>query len=346
MTDAGDGRNIDTRFGILEGEGADQRVRRRRSASAGVAPGDVWSGHSPEDDSTTYYDRPLLKEPVWIWSVPVYFWIGGAAGAASVIGAGAQMVDAQGYETLVARARRLAALGSAVGSALLIYDLGRPERFLNMLRVFRPTSALSMGSWTLAASASTSGLAAITARSGPRVAADAAGILAGLVGLPQSGYTAVLLSDTAVPLWQSARKTLPLLFVSSALSSASDLLRLGTLDEDEARIVHRLGLIGKVGELIAIGLVERDVHRIERVGRPLKEGLGGSLWAAAKGLTAAGLAASLLARDRKGKIAAALVGSAGALALRFALFHAGKASARDPRALFGQQRSGVSKAWR
>jgi formate-dependent nitrite reductase membrane component NrfD len=340
VTDAGDGRNIDTRFGILEGEGADQRAPHGRASTRGTAPFDAWSGHSPEDDSPSYYDRPVLKEPVWIWAVPVYFWIGGAAGAASVIGAGAQMVDAQGYEALVARARRLAALGSAVGSALLIHDLGRPERFLNMLRVFRPTSALSMGSWTLAASTSISGLAAITARSGPRFAADATGILAGLVGLPQSGYTAVLLSDTAVPLWQSARKSLPLLFVASALASASDLLQFGTLGKDQERVVHRLGLIGKLGELVAIRLVERDAHRIERVGSPLKEGLGGSLWTAAKGLTAAALAGSLVAKGRKGRVATALLGTAGALALRFAVFHAGKASARDPRAVFEQQRSG------
>jgi formate-dependent nitrite reductase membrane component NrfD len=99
--------------------------------------------------TTTYYDVPLLKPPVWTWEIPAYFFVGGAAGGAAVIGAVAQFTGTNG--TLARDARWLAAAGGPVSAALLITDLGRPERFFNMLRVFKPQSAMSVGSWTLAA---------------------------------------------------------------------------------------------------------------------------------------------------------------------------------------------------
>ncbi|MGH2811069.1 MAG: NrfD/PsrC family molybdoenzyme membrane anchor subunit, partial [Actinomycetota bacterium] len=152
-----------------------------------------------------YYGRPVLKEPVWIWAVPAYFYAGGAAGAALVLGAVAQLAGRDELRDLVRNCRRLGALGTAGGGILLIYDLGRPERFLNMLRLFRPTSAMSIGSWTLAVAGASSAAAAVL----PGIAGNTAGLVAGAAGLPLAGYTAVLLADTAVPLWQSSRKVLP-----------------------------------------------------------------------------------------------------------------------------------------
>src|SRR5688572_10998726 len=98
----------------------------------------------------TYYDQPMLKRPVWIWSVPVYFYVGGVAGAALVLGAAAQTVDAPGLRGLIRKCRWIGAIGHGLGTFLLIIDLGRPERFLNMLRTFNPRSPLSVGSWVLA----------------------------------------------------------------------------------------------------------------------------------------------------------------------------------------------------
>src|SRR5918912_3378961 len=95
----------------------------------------------------TYYDRPVLKEPVWIWAVPAYFYVGGVAGAAATLGAVTALSRDDDLEVLARRCRALAAGGTVAGSALLVYDLGRPERFLNMLRVFRPSSPLNVGSW-------------------------------------------------------------------------------------------------------------------------------------------------------------------------------------------------------
>lgn len=291
----------------------------------------------------TYYDRPVLKEPTWIWSVPAYFYTGGAAGAATVLGMAAQVADRDGLAGLVKRCRWVGTVGGAVGTVLLIVDLGRPERFANMLRVFRPTSPMNIGSWILASSSLfAAGSALLAGRKGiPGRIGDAAGVGAGLVGLPMSGYTAVLLSNTAVPVWQGTRRTLPGAFVASAVSSAASLLALMSLSPREERIVHRFGVAGKAAELVAALAVQREAGRVDRVGVPLREGVSGALWRASQGLTAASLALSVLPGGRRSrKVASALLGTAGAIALRFAVFHAGKASARDPRATFHQQRAG------
>ena len=296
-----------------------------------------------EDGSPTYYDQPAIKEPVWIWSVPAYFYTGGVAAGAALIGAVAQLVDRDGYDGVVRRCRLLAAAGTALGTAFLVHDLGRPTRFLNMLRVFRPTSAMSMGSWTLAASSGTAAAAATLPSLGAPRLADAAGLAAGVLAPPLGTYTAVLVSDTAVPVWQSTRRAMPALFGASALSSATDALDLLDLDEHEERLTRRIGIVAKTGELAAAVTVERaaeDVH--ERVARPLREGLSGGLWRAAKLATATSLVLSLLPVPKRlrslRRILSALAGTVGALATRFAVFHAGTASARDPRATFEPQR--------
>src|SRR5687767_10194466 len=121
---------------------------------------------------TGYYGRPLLKEPTWTWEVPLYFFIGGAAGAAAVVGATARAVAGEEERELVRDARWVAALGGALSAPLLVSDLGRPERFLNMLRVWKPQSPMSMGAWTLTAFGSSAGAAAFAELVERRVAAD------------------------------------------------------------------------------------------------------------------------------------------------------------------------------
>src|SRR5919204_5445472 len=162
MTDEDDerygrGRHIDPEVGVLAGEASEQRVPERRAEVEGSAPFDVWKevpssdGHRPQEE-VTYYDRPVLKEPTWIWAVPAYFYVGGAAGAAAVLGMVAEAADEDDLEGLVTRCHWISAMGDVVGTGLLIEDLGRPERFAHMLRVFRPTSPMSVGSWVLAVS--------------------------------------------------------------------------------------------------------------------------------------------------------------------------------------------------
>jgi formate-dependent nitrite reductase membrane component NrfD len=333
-----DRRNVDPRLGVLEGEGSDQRAAEADERM----PFTVWAetpGRGPAA-GTTYYDRAAIKEPVWIWSVPAYFYAGGMAGAAATLAMVAQGDD--DLRGLVRRSRWLATIGLAASGGFLVHDLGRPERFLNMLRVFRPTSPMSMGSWALAAAGPLAGASAVLSGSGLRTVGDLAGVGAGLLGPGLSSYTGVLLSNTSVPLWAGARRSLPALFAASSAASAASLLELIGLSGREERIVRRFGIVGKIAELAGMVAVEREAGRVDRVARPLHESFGGSLWRAAQGLTAASLVLSALPGGSRGgrRAASGLLGTAGALALRFALFHAGKASARDPRATFEQQRAG------
>jgi len=331
-----DGRNVDPGLGLLVGEGSGQRVETRSEAWPSTR--EPW-GELPTTAFTggTYYDRPLLKEPVWIWAVPLYFYVGGTAGAAAVLGAAAQAVGGDDLHGLVKSCRWVGAIGGAVGSALLVHDLGRPERFLHMLRVFRPTSPMSVGSWVLAAASSCTAASAILVdqEGALGLLGDVAGYSAALFGLPLAGYTAVLLTNTAVPVWQATRKSLPPLFVGSAVSGLASLFGLLPLEERERTVVERFGVIGKVADLAGMAVVERDANRVQEVGRPLREGLSGTLWRAARLLTAGSLALSLVpGRSRAKRVASGLLGTAGALALRFSMYHAGRASAGDPRATF------------
>jgi formate-dependent nitrite reductase membrane component NrfD len=338
VSDPGDGRNIDPASGILDGEGSEQAVPRDRAKSEGGAPFDVYTS-VPGRDSETYYDRPVLKEPVWIWAVPAYFYTGGTAGAAAVLAAAAQVLDREELDGLIRRARWIASAGTALGTALLIVDLGKPGRFLNMLRVFRASSPLSVGSWILAPASMLAAGSAVL----PGPLGDAAGLGAGALGAPLSGYTGVLLTNTAVPVWEQARRTLPPLFVASAASGAVALLDLFDLTVREHRLVWHFGVAAKAAELALAQELEKEVSKVERVARPLREGLSGALWRAAKALTATSLGASVvpIGSKRTRRKVSGVLGTAGAVALRFALWQAGKASARDPRATFALQRAGL-----
>ncbi|HJT38291.1 MAG TPA: NrfD/PsrC family molybdoenzyme membrane anchor subunit [Actinomycetota bacterium] len=337
---SGDGRYIDPNLGSLSGEGSHQRVKATEERLEQLAR-DAWT-HVPSDTTAgpTYYDRPVIKEPVWKPAVAAYFYTGGTAGAASTLAAIAQVFGRGRMRGLVKRARAIAAGGTTVGMGLLVYDLGRKSRFLNMLRVFRPTSPMSVGSWMLGASTTASAGAIVFGERAPLVG-DLAGLAAGAGGLPLSGYTAALVSNSAVPIWQAVRTSLPPLFVSSAANGAASLLDMMDLTGEEARVVNRFGVMGKIGELVAAEAVTKDAERVERIAMPLKEGFSGSLWRLAKLSTSASLALSLLpGRARWKRWITGLLGTIGAVSVRFAIYYAGIASARDPRATFEQQRAG------
>ncbi len=350
-----DGRNIDPTVGILQGEGSEQKVPERRTEPEGAAPFAVWEAAPSRDGRAggpvatepTYFGRPVLKQPVWMWAVPAYFFTGGVAGAAAVLGATAQVAGRGELDGLIKRCRWIAAAGASIGTGLLVYDLGRPERFLNMLRVFRPSSPLSVGSWVVAAAGPLTAGSAVLSRSGGTAGAigDGAGYAAGAVGLPLAGYTAVLMSTTAVPVWSQIRRSLPGLFVASAVTGAASLLQLLNLNRREGSIVRRFAVAGATADLAAGLAVERAAGRVEGVGAPLHEGLAGSLLRAARALTAGSLAINLFpGRARWKRMAAGILGALGAAATKFGVFYAGQPSARDPHATFRQQRAGYGAA--
>ena len=201
------------------------------------------SAASPE---TGYYGIPLLKEPSWTWEIPLYFFVGGAAGAAAVVGAIADYTGAD--RKLVRDARWIAAAGSVISPALLVSDLGRPSRFLNMLRVFKPQSPMSVGVWTLVGFSGGAAAAAfaqfLTDRYGPsfpvRVMEQAGQAASLLFGLPFSNYTGVLIGATAIPAWNENAADLPIHFGMSGLSAAVGLLEL--MGNHKSRALGALGL--------------------------------------------------------------------------------------------------------
>ncbi len=216
-----------------------------------------------------------------------------------------------------------------------------------MLRVFRPTSPMSVGSWVLVGSGAmnTASLLFSGRRGWLGRAGRGASVGAGLLGLPLAGYTAVLLANTAVPLWQATRKSLPLLFMSSAMAGAASLLELLPHSRGEEKVLHLFGTMGKVGELVAGVAVQHDAARLEVLERPLKQGPSGRMWKAARACTAASLVLGVWPDRRKWmKVAGALLGTASAVLTRFAVFRAGKASASDPQATFQPQRQGMGAA--
>ncbi len=329
-----DGRNIDTNQGTLSGEAASQATLATKYDVALHSQAYPYVPSRQSNTSPSYYDTPMLKQPVWIWTIPTYFYVGGLAGVSGSLGAAAQLFAPESMHSLIVRSRWIATVGGAASAALLISDLGRPSRFLNMLRVFRVTSPMSMGSWILSAFSTCMGAAALF----PPLA-NPMGLLGGILGLGLSGYTGVLLSQTAVPVWQESYRTMPVLFLASGSAAAAAFFEFFHLNRAETKAVERFGLMGKIIEILAAQMLEVEAGRVSRVGRPLKSGFSGFLWQSAKVLTVAGIVLSLTPGTSRGKrIASGLIGTAASVLLRFGIFHAGKASTRDPRASFELQR--------
>jgi hypothetical protein len=280
--------------------------------------------------SDSYYGRPILKAPVWTWEIPCYFFAGGMAGAAAPL---ALVSELRGDEALARRAWLVAVAGVAASPLLLISDLGRPERFHHMLRVLKPTSPMSVGSWVLGANSTA--IAFATARSVlgwfPRL--GRAGGATAVLGPVLSTYTAVLVADTAIPAWHEARRELPFVFAAGSAMSAGSAVALA----GGGAPARRLALAGAAGELAATIAMER---RLGALGEPYREGAAGHAARAAKALTAAGgavMAAS--GRRRVGAVAGGALMLAGAFATRWSVYKAGFQSAADPKYVVEPQRA-------
>src|SRR5436305_8868005 len=182
-------------------------VRRTQMSSADGASG-----------IRTYHGQPVIKEPIWSWEIPCYLYTGGLAGASAVL---AYLAELRGNHALGRRAWAIGVLADTISPVLLASDLGRPARFLNMLRMFKATSPMSVGSWVLTGNGINSAAAALNAWTGllPR-STKLARPAAALLGLPLSTYTAALLANTAVPVWHQARDELPFVFGAGAALSA------------------------------------------------------------------------------------------------------------------------------
>ena len=294
----------------------------------------------PEPEFTSYYGRPVVKPAPWGNDVAAYLFLGGVAAGSALLGLGGQLT---GRPTL-RRNARLSALGAVgLGAVALVKDLGRPERFLNMLRTIKLTSPMSVGSWILSAfsiGTSVSAVAEIDRMSGTRLplgplrillqaAEGPAGFEAALFAGPLAAYTAVLLGDTATPTWNAGHEELPFVFVgSAALASAG--LAMMTTPVHEAGPARTLAVLGVVGDVVAMRVMEQRMDPV--AAEPLHQGKAGAMLKWSERLAAAGALGTLL--GGRNRLVAAASGSAllvASVLTRFGVFEAGLSSARDPR---------------
>jgi hypothetical protein len=296
----------------------------------------------PEAEFTSYYGRPILKTPTWKNpDVPLYLWLGGMAGTSSAVAA---LADVTGRPVLRRGGRLVAAGGAAAGTVALIHDLGRPARFLNMLRVFKPTSPLSVGSWILAPFATAASAAAASEITGiaPGIG-RVAGWGAAAFGPPLASYTGVLLADTAVPAWHEARGELPVLFAASAAAAGAGaqlaVTGLAGAARRERAPVARLAVAGAAAELAAGALLERRLERLPGgVVDAWRTGRAGRWNRLSRALTMIGGLGALLPH-RAAAVVSGTALAAGSLATRFAAFEAGRASAAAPEQVVAPQRA-------
>ena len=302
----------------------------------------------PKAEFSSYYGRPILKKPVWEErDIAGYLFTGGIAAGSALIAVGADLTGRPALRH-VARLSSLAALG--VSGVALVHDLGVPARFHHMLRVAKPTSPMSVGTWILTVFGVPTGLAGAAELPGVvppflRSVVDSvsrpAGIASALIAPGVATYTAVLLSDTAVPSWHEAWPELPFVFAGSALSGSAG-LALALAPCAETGPVRRLAVLGSGLELAASQRIER---RLGLLGEPYKEGSAGKKMRLAKTLTLTGAvtAAMLGRRSRVAAVASGAALFAASALTRFAIFEAGVASTEDPKYVVVPQRERLQR---
>ncbi len=299
---------------------------------AGVVPqGSPFPIASPANG---YYGLPLLKKPVWTWEIPAYFFVGGTAGAAALVAEMTRLAGAENRE--IARdARWIAGAGAALSAPLLIADLGRPERFIYMLRVLKPQSPMSVGVWIVLAFSHAAAAALVAQlvderfpdRFPTRAVTSVAGPLAAATGLGMATYTGVLIGVTAVPVWAENVRLLPIHFAFSALGTAASILQ---LRHPQSRALHRLGLMAAIVET---GIGARLEATPGRANDPIRKDVSGWLMRVS-GLLSGPVPLILRAfggRSRTAVRAAAIATIAGSILTRYGWVAAGRASAADPR---------------
>ncbi len=337
---ANDGRNIDQSIAELSGEAGAQAINLAEQPTAERKG--VWH-ESPNlsANDPTYYDVPLLQRPVWEWAIPLYYFVGGVAGGSLAFGAAAQFGGSEESLTTASRCRWTGMIGASVSAVLLIYDLGRPLRFFNMLRVFRPTSPMNMGAWILSGTVPPAFLAEMLARRRGLlgVLGRSSTIVSGLFGLGLATYTGVLVTNSVIPIWSESRQILPILFSASSMASAASVFDLSG-GQQQYQPFRWFGIVGSVGELLGSFLLEKRVSVVPRVALPLKKGKSGLLWKASVWLTGSSLAVRLLPiKPQRKRVLSATLACLGSFCMRYGIHEAGTPSAEDPRASFYLQRS-------
>jgi len=310
------------------------------AAARGVSDGP----ELPPHQSATYYESPLLKRPHWEWNVIVYLFLGGIMGGSSSLVLLADEHE-RGGRVLARNGRYLGVTLALVCPAILVSHLGRPERFLNMLRIVKLKSPMSVGVWGLFAYGNLAALSALGQLADDGVVPDWIGrfvpktlvdpVLA-IFGSFIAGYTGVLISATAIPVWAKGKRHIPALSVCSGVASAcavhAALLAIEGDFPETARKIERLELVASLAELAGLEHFRRHAGEI---GKPMFEGPRGRklrTFTQFGGILGATLLNLLPGHSRVRSVLASALTLTGGYVFRETLIEAGKDSADDPRA--------------
>ena len=320
------------------------------------------NGHrhpTSEHEAESYYDLPVIHRPHWKWSIILYFFVGGIAGAAYIIATVANIFGGREGKRITRAGYYVSFAAMIPSPLLLIYDLGRPDRFHHMLRVVKLRSPMSLGVWTLLGFSLFSTLSALIQASRDNILRSPQSLQRVLVSLPcrltgalgsvpaaiLSGYTGVLLAVTAVPLWTKSHLTMGPLFLASAMSNAAAAITLvlalsrGTKDTTLENL-ERLDSIALATEVGLLALMRSRLG--PTIDRPLSEGHTGKLLR--YGFKGLGVALPALVQIRSGWLgkhpprgvtaATSAFVLVGGFILRYVIVIAGRQSADDPQATF------------
>ncbi len=324
-----------------------RKVRKRKRTPQGRGDGSNEMLMVPDVEFSSYYGHNVVKPPPWGHEVAAYLFLGGLAGGSGLIALGGQLTG----RDLLRRNARLGAMAAVgIGGAALVKDLGRPDRFYNMLRTVKLTSPMSVGSWIL--TAYSGGLSVTVAaevdrllgerlplgplRSVLRHAEGPAGWAAAAFAPPLAAYTAVLLADTANPTWNAAHRDLPFVFVSSASLAAAGLAMV-TTPVSQTGPARAMAVLGVIGDITAMKYMESRMDPVTV--EPLHHGHPGAMLRWSERLAVAGgVGALLLGGNRAAAAASGLALMAASALTRFGIFEGGIESAKDPRYTVEPQR--------